>query len=76
MSIVNQRAEQYGDPRPNMERTAALWSAYLGHEITAHDCAQMMVLLKVSRSKVPNVGKHDDNYEDQIGYTEIARMLR
>lgn len=76
MSIINQRAEQYGDPRPNMERTAALWSAYLGQEVTAHDCAQMMVLLKISRSKVPNVGKHDDNYEDQIGYSEIARMLR
>lgn len=73
MGIVEQRAQHYGDPRPNMERTAGLWSAYLGHEVTAHDVAQMMVLVKVSRSKV---SRHDDNYEDQVGYSEIARMLR
>lgn len=76
MGIVEQRAQHYGDPRPNMERTAGLWSAYLGHEVTAHDVAQMMVLVKISRSKVPNVDRHDDNYEDQVGYSEIARMLR
>lgn len=73
MSIVEQRAEHYGDPRPNMERIARLWSAYLGTEVTAHDAAQMMVLVKISRSKV---SKHDDNYTDQVGYSEIARALR
>lgn len=73
MSIVEQRAEHYGDPRPNMERIAGLWSAYLGTEVTAHDAAQMMVLVKISRSKV---SKHDDNYTDQVGYSEIARALR
>lgn len=73
MSIVQQRAEHYGDPRPNMERIAGLWSAYLGTEVTAHDAAQMMVLVKISRSKV---SKHDDNYTDQVGYSEIARALR
>ena len=71
--IVEQRAEHYGDPRPNMERIAGLWSAYLGTEVTAHDAAQMMVLVKISRSKV---SKHDDNYVDQVGYSEIARTLR
>lgn len=76
MGIVDKRAEHYGDPRPNLERTAGLWSAYLGTEVTAHDVAQMMVLVKISRTKVPGVGKHDDNYEDQIGYSEIARALR
>lgn len=76
MSIVEQRSGQYGDPRPNLKRTAGLWSAYLGTEVTAHDVAQMMVLVKISRTKVPGVGKHDDNYEDQIGYSQIARMLR
>lgn len=76
MSIVEQRAQHYGDPRPNMERIAGLWSAYLGTEVSAHDVAQMMVLVKISRTKVAGVGKHDDNYTDQIGYTEIARALR
>lgn len=73
MSIVEQRAEHYGDPRPNMERIAGMWSAYLGTDVTAHDVAQMMVLVKISRSKV---SAHDDNYTDQIGYSEIAKALR
>ena len=73
MNIVGERAEHYGDPRVNLDRIAGLWSAYLGHPITAHDVAQMMVLVKISRSKV---AKHDDNYTDAIGYTEIARDLR
>lgn len=72
MSIVEQRAETYGDPSPNLERTAALWSAYLGHEISAHDVAICMILVKVSRAKV---SAHADNYTDIRGYAEIAGML-
>lgn len=71
--IVEQRAEHYGDPRPNMERTAALWSAYLGHEVTAHDVAVCMILVKCSRAKV---SAHADNYEDIRGYSQIAEALR
>lgn len=70
--IVEQRAEHYGDPRPNMERTAALWSAYLGHEVTAHDVAVCMILVKVSRAKV---SAHADNYVDIRGYADIAEHL-
>jgi hypothetical protein len=73
MNIVSERAEHYGDPRANLDRIAGLWSAYIGYPVTAHDVAQMMVLTKISRSKVSN---HDDNYTDAIGYTEIARDLR
>lgn len=73
MNIVDERAEHYGDPRANLDRIAGLWTAYVGHSVTAHDVAQMMVLVKISRSKV---AKHDDNYADAIGYTEIARDLR
>lgn len=73
MNIVDERAEHYGDPRANLDRIAGLWTAYVGHPLTAHDVAQMMVLVKISRSKV---AKHDDNYADAIGYTEIARDLR
>ena len=73
MNIVSERAEHYGDPRQNLDRIAGLWTAYIGYPVTAHDVAQMMVLVKISRSKV---AKHDDNYTDAIGYTEIARDLR
>ena len=73
MSIVDERAQHYGNPKPNMERTAALWSAYLGHTVTAHDVAICMILVKVSRSKVSN---HPDNYLDIAGYASIAETLR
>ena len=71
--IVASRQHDYGDFRVNITRIADMWSAYTGHNITPHDVAQMMVLLKVSRSKVSNL---EDNYVDQAGYTEIARALR
>lgn len=71
--IVDQRAEHYGDPRPNMERTAALWSAYIGTDISAHDVAVCMMLVKISRAKV---SAHADNYVDIRGYSEIAEGLR
>ena len=71
--IVEQRAEHYGDPKPNMERTAALWSAYIGTDISAHDVAVCMMLVKISRAKV---SAHADNYVDIRGYSEIAEGLR
>lgn len=72
MSVVDERGQHYGDPAPNMERTAELWSAFLGVPLTAHDVAICMILVKVSRARV---SYHADNYEDMIGYAEIARMV-
>lgn len=72
--IIEERAQHYGDPSVNMRRIAALWSAYLDVEVTAHDVAWMMVMVKASRSKVDP--QHLDNYEDAVGYAEIARLLR
>lgn len=73
--IVEQRAETYGDPRPNMNRTAALWSAYLGHTVTPHDVAMCMILVKASRAKAGGDARHGDNYVDIKGYAEIAELL-
>lgn len=72
--ILDERAKHYGPVGPNIERIAALWSAYLGQPIKAHDVGWMMVLLKCSRSRVdPN---HLDNYEDAHGYVDIAAAMR
>ncbi len=71
-NIVDERYGAYGNPRVNMARTAELWTAYLGHEITAHDVAMCMILLKASRAKVSH---QSDNYEDIRGYSEIAEGL-
>jgi len=72
--LIEERGQHYGDPRPNHDRIAGLWSAWLGITLTAHDVAWMMVLLKGSRSKVDPY--HDDNYDDSEAYLRIARMVR
>ena len=67
------RARDYGDPRDLHGKIAALWSSYLGHAITAHDVALMMVLLKVGRAKAGRFNL--DNYVDAAGYASIAGGL-
>lgn len=74
MKILQERGKSYGPIGPNMERIAALWSAYLDTPITGHDVAWMMVLLKISRSRQDP--SHADNYLDAQGYTTIAEMLQ
>ena len=71
--IVAERAAHYGDPHPNHERIAAMWSAYLGRTVSAHDVAVLMILVKVSRMKADP--HHVDNYTDLAGYAQIAQAL-
>lgn len=71
--IVELRAAHYGDPKPNHERIAALWSAYLGRTVSAHDVAVCMILVKVSRMKADPL--HVDSYTDVRGYADIAEKL-
>jgi hypothetical protein len=73
MDIIEERGHDYGDAGHNHRRIAALWSAYLGTHVSAHDVAICMILVKVSRAKA---GRRDDNYQDISGYSEIARRLR
>lgn len=73
MDIITERGNQYGDPSHNHRRIAALWSAYLGTHVNAHDVAICMILVKASRAKA---GVNPDNYQDIAGYAEIARRLR
>lgn len=49
--VDEKRDEQYGDYTENLGRIADMWSAFLGHEITAEDVSLMMVLVKISRSR-------------------------
>lgn len=66
-ALVNgDRNVQYGDPRADFKRTAAMWAAYLGTDVAPHDVAALMALLKVSRirwspSKL-------DSWTDLAGY--------
>ena len=62
-----------GNRKAAHARIAALWSAYLNYQLTAHDVAILMVLLKVARI----MGKtfNADNYVDVAGYAGIAAEL-
>lgn len=70
--VAQDRQAQYGAPRVNLGRIAALWSAYLDSPVSASDVAQMMALVKIARSK--HTYKRD-NYTDAIGYILLAEDL-
>ena len=72
MDIIKQRGKDYGSPESNLGRTAALWSAYLGTEITAEQVCICMALVKVSRMAA---GRKEDNYLDAQAYITLAREL-
>ena len=61
-----EREQQYNSPEQSFSKIAALWSAYLGAEISAVDVASMMALLKIARVKTGS-GKAD-NWIDLAGY--------
>lgn len=64
--VDGERNAQYGDPRQDFQRTADMWSAYLGVEIQPHDVAALMALLKVSRIRWSPQKK--DSWVDLAGY--------
>ena len=71
--IDGDRRRQHGEPQAAHARIAALWSAYLDYQLTAHDVAILMVLLKVAR--ITGKTLNADNYVDVAGYAGIAAEL-
>jgi hypothetical protein len=65
-TVIRHRVSRHGTPEDNFTRIAALWSAYLGVELQAHDVACLMVLLKVARTS--NGPDNADNWIDMAGY--------
>ncbi len=72
--IAGDRHKDYGDKVENHNNIAKLWSAYKGIEITAHDVAIMMVLLKIARTKLGAVSR--DTYIDMSAYGAIAGEIK
>ena len=63
--VTGDRNDSYGHPAANHGRTAALWSAYLGVEVTAGVVCVLNVLQKLSRER-HQPGR--DNRVDAVGY--------
>ena len=67
------RHEDYGPPEEDFQRTAGMWSGYLGVEIKPYQVGFMMAMLKFSRE----VNHHKfDNYVDAAGYIGCAYRAR
>lgn len=68
-----ERQMNYGHPNQDFSRTAGMWSAYLGRDVTMRDVALMMAMLKMSRLKA--TPGHRDSLVDLIGYSICYERL-
>ena len=72
MDIIKERGKDYGPASVNLQRTADLWSAYLGVPITIEQVCICMTLVKISRMAA---SRKDDNYTDARAYLTLAEDL-
>lgn len=68
--VTKDRAATHGDAERNFGLIAAYWSAHLNRNISPHDVAVMMTLLKLARAK--SNPKHVDNWVDGCGYLALG----
>ena len=68
--VTKDRAATHGDAERNFGLIAAYWSAHLNKNISPHDVAVMMTLLKLARAK--SNPKHADSWIDGCGYLALG----
>lgn len=68
--VTRDRNKQYGEIEDNFGLISQYWSIYLENNITSHDVAIMMALLKIARIKTGEV--KEDSYVDIAGYSACA----
>jgi hypothetical protein len=69
--VSGDRQSNYGHPLDDFSRTAKMWSAILGVEISAEQVGLCMVAVKISRQV--NKPKRD-NLVDAAGYSATVQM--
>ena len=67
--VEKDRHKDYGDKLKNHQNIAKLWSAFLDVNISAHDVAICMGLVKIARLKHAH---KKDSYLDLAAYAAIA----
>lgn len=70
--VHGDRRKDYGSPLENHDRTAKLWSAYLGVTVTAEDVCMLNILQKVSRARH---ALKRDNLVDIAGYAANVELI-
>lgn len=70
--INGDRQAHYGPPEENFAAIASMWSAYLGHPVTAADVCNLMALLKIARLRN---GAHRDSSVDGAGYLALGAEM-
>ena len=68
--VTKDRADTHGDAESNFGLIAAYWSAHLNKNISAHDVAVMMTLMKLARMR--SNPAHVDSAIDAAGYSALA----
>jgi len=68
--VTKDRADTHGDAESNFGLIAAYWSAHLNKNISPHDVAVMMTLLKLARMR--SNPAHVDSAIDAAGYSALA----
>jgi hypothetical protein len=70
--VHGQRGQDYGHPYEDFSRTAKMWSAILGIEVTPQQAILCMIAVKISREcHLPK----RDNRVDIAGYAEALDMV-
>jgi hypothetical protein len=70
--INGDREKQYGTPQESFDCIGDMWTAYLGHPVTAADVCHMMALLKIARLRN---GEHYDSSVDAAGYMALGAEM-
>lgn len=71
---LGDRQNAHGDPLPNHERIAAIWSVILGTQVTAVQAALCMAGMKLAR--LAHDPGHVDSAIDLAAYAAIAAELQ
>ena len=71
--VEGDRRNEYGQASECFSTIAAMWSGFLGVELTEYDVASMMIMLKLVRAK--GKGFQRDSFVDVAGYAYCTEII-